>query len=61
MNVLIVVCWGYLLFVAGVQIFLIPFLIGKPSKPATAGTYIIGLLVAVSILVLYANWMGWLK
>ncbi len=61
MNTVIQICWGILLVIAAAQIFLIPWLIGKPSKPTTAGSYLMGLAVAICILVLYANWMGWLK
>ena len=48
-----------LLILAGLNVFVGPFMIGKERKPATADVYVIQLLISGLVIIVSGRVLGW--
>jgi len=59
MNFFVNVATIILLILAGLNVFVGPFMIGKERKPTTADVYVIQLLISGLVIIVSGRVLGW--
>ena len=59
MDIVVMIATIILLVLAGINIFVGPFMIGKERKPATADVYVIQLLISGLVIIVSGRVLGW--